>query len=37
MSRSGINLGLVSMARPQLGGHKSRAGGERSREVDRRP
>jgi hypothetical protein len=32
-----IAIGLVSIVRPQLGGRRSSAGDERSREVDRRP
>jgi uncharacterized membrane protein YfcA len=32
-----IAIGLVSIVRPQLGGRKSSAADEPSREVDRRP
>jgi len=32
-----IAIGLITIVRPQLGGRKSRAADERSREVDRTP
>jgi len=32
-----IAIGLISIVRPQLGGRKSRAAGEPTREVDRTP